>query len=193
MADVLVNLFLKNKIIECDRAEVYKTGIKLILSDIINFSAIILIGFLTKTVTYSFIYLLLFWSVRKFSGGFHAHTYLMCRIFTIGIYGIITIVSMVIKENYLVYTTICDVFTVITVICFAPIKHPNKMLSDIEIKGNKILSLLTTLFFSAISVLLVLADRKEGVVIALTLFAISILMYVGLLMNRKEVTVNEKH
>lgn len=188
-----VRKFIKRNIINPDKAGIYEEGLKLITADIINFSAILSIGFLTKSFVYSCIYLLLFWTVRRFCGGFHAKTYTVCRIVTIGTFVLILAVSRIINQYFIVYVFSCDIIAIITMILFSPIRHPNKELTEKEVKANKLFSAVTTAFFSITSIVLTSFSRKEGLIISLTLLAITVLMYVGLLVNGKEENGNVKN
>ena len=181
---------LDRNIITPDKADICKIGIELIVADIINFSIILAIGALTKSLMNSCIYLLLFWSVRRFSGGFHAKTYAVCRAVTIGIFLTILLIDKIVCGNLLLYSIVFNITSFITMLLFAPVRHPNKELTDKEIKANKLFSLVTTIFFASVSIVLVAIERKEGFVISLTLFTITILMYIGMLTNKKK---EEKH
>lgn len=182
----LVNKMLERNIIQAEKREIYKTGIELIFADIINFSLILLVGLFTGNLINGCIYIFLMWAVRRFTGGFHAKTYTLCRICTIGIYALIILAGRFIKENLLIYSVGMNLFTILTVIKFAPIRHPNKDLTETEIKANKFFAIISSVFFSAVSAFLISVGRKEGLTISLILFAISILMYVGLITNGKE-------
>lgn len=186
VSELIVSKLLKNKIIISDKQEIYKTGIMLILADIINFFLVLMIGIITKSFLCSIIYLIVFSQVRKFSGGFHAKTFWLCRIVTVGTYVLIVLTSGLISRNYILITLCCDIFTLITMIVFAPVHHPNKDLTQKEEKANKLFAVLTTSIFTAVSITLVIFSRKEGMVISLILLAISILMYAGMLTNGKE-------
>ena len=193
ISSFLTEEIIQRGIINSQKKAICKTGIELILADIINFSLILIIGVFTSSVLYSCMYILLLWSVRRFSGGFHAKTYSVCRTVTIGMYILILSFSKILNSHWIFYTTIFNLVTFITMLIFAPIRHPNKELTSREVQANKLFSLITTLFFSIVSILLVTFGRKEGLIISLTLFAITILMYVGLLTNRREGKENGKN
>ena len=184
ISNYLTRKFIQRSIIEPDKQDIYRTGINLILADIINFSLILTIGVISKTFIYACIYLLMFWTVRRFSGGFHAKTYNICRIITVGTYVAVIFVSRVLRI-LIPAAVICNIITIITICLFAPVKHPNKELTEREKQANKLFALLTTIFFAIISIVLVCIGRREGLIISLTLFAITILMYVGMLTNAK--------
>ena len=184
ISNYLTQIFIQHSIIESEKQEIYKTGIKLIVADIINFSLILTIGIISKTFIYACIYLLLFWTVRRFSGGFHAKTYTVCRVVFVGTYVSIICIGSILNTRFLV-SVICNIITIITMCLFAPVKHPNKDLTIREKQANKFFALLTTLFFAIVSIILIFIGRREGLIISLILFAITILMYVGMLTNAK--------
>ena len=180
----LTEKFIQRGIIEPEKQEIYKTGIELIIADIINISLILAIGFITKSFIYSCIYLIMFWTVRRFSGGFHAKSYAVCRMVFIGTYISIFCVSAIFN-NWLIASVICNIIAITTVLLFAPVRHPNKELSEREKRANKLFALIATLFFTLISIILILFGCKEGLIISLTLLAIAVLMYIGMLTNMK--------
>jgi len=193
LAVMLVNKYIEREIIKSDDKTIYQTGLELIFADIINFALIIIAGLITNSLIYSGIYLVMLWSVRRFSGGFHAKTYGVCRIVTVGTYIVLLYICnrITIYEN--VFTIVMNVLSIVTMILFAPIKHPNKTLTDAEKHANKFFAVVISTFFSIISLILILCNRKEGVIISLSLLAISILMYIGILINKlREVKENEK-
>lgn len=185
ISSYLTDKIICRGIINSDKKEICKIGIELILADITNFSLILMIGCFTSSVLYACIYIILLLTVRQFSGGFHAKTYGICRMVTIGMYILILYFSKILNAYLMLYSVILNFITFATMFAFAPVRHPNKELTPVEIQANKLFSLLSTLLYSIASIILIILGRKEGLVISLSLFAISILMYVGLLTNRK--------
>ena len=180
----LTKKFIQRGIVEPAKQDIYKTGLELIIADIINILLILTLGFITKSFIYACIYLIMFWTVRRFSGGFHAKTYAVCRIVFIGTYISMICISAVL-HRWLLVSGVCNLIAFATMYLFAPIPHPNKELNSKEKKANKLFAMITTLFCILISIILVLLGCKEGLIISLTLLAITILMYVGMLTNAK--------
>ena len=137
ISEFLTRQFISRQIINPDKKEIYKTGLKLILADIINFSLVLIIGALTKSFIYSCIYLIMLISIRRFSGGFHAKTYWLCRLVTVGTYVIVWLMSRMVNDYLMLCSIICDLITLVTMFAFAPIRHPNKQLTENEVKANK--------------------------------------------------------
>lgn len=190
---LLLNELLKRNIILYEKSEIYYAGIMLLVSDLINILLVMTAGIISHHFLWSVIYLIILWTVRRFSGGFHAKTYILCRIVTLGTCMLIIFLSNSIEKNYTIISMLCNGFTIVTMIFFAPVAHPNKSLTEKEAKANKIFSLITTLLCSIFSILLIAYEHKEGLVISLTLSAIAILMYVGLLTNKKSGVEFEKY
>ena len=181
----LTEKLIDKELIDTSKIDIYRTGFELIISDIITSFLIFTAGIVMNEFIYSCIYALIMLIVRKFSGGYHAKTYWLCRTVTVGTFILIVITSRVNAFNIFVCLAF-NIIAVVTMIIFAPIRHPNKQLTENEYKANKVFSVITTLFFSVISIALFFVERKEGLVISLTLLAITALMYVGLLTNREE-------
>lgn len=185
IAKWLTKKIVEREIIDEKKKEIYYIGIELICADIINFSLILIMGIITQSFFYSLIYIAELVLIRRFSGGFHASTYTVCRITTVGTYLVIYIMSRYINIYYWIYSMIFGIIAVLSMIFFAPIKHPNKELNETERKANKLFSVITTSGFVVMSIILSICNRKSGLIISLTLFAITILMHLGLLVNRK--------
>ena len=186
VSEMLVKKMTDRGIIVPEKREVYKTGIMLLLADLINFALVLLIGILCGALYESALYLLMMWTVRRFSGGYHAKTYGRCRAVTVGTYILVLISENLISDNFAVIALVCNAFAIVTGFVFSPVRHPNRELTEKERKANRLFAVLATLFFAAASIVLTLLDRKEGLAISLILLAIAVLMYAGMLANGKE-------
>lgn len=185
----IITFFLKRNIIQDSDANACCMGLKLILSDIINFSIIILLGIFVEKPLYGVIYLCTFCGVRKFSGGFHAKTFFVCRMSMIGTFLTTIALFYLLSEFAKCISVLCVIFAIYTMLRFSPIIHPNRLLTKAEIKANKFVSVLSTCICSIISILLVSIEYNEGLYWALVLFAIAVLMYVGRIVNSRNETV----
>ena len=186
----LTDKFIHRGIIDPTKKEIYQTGLELIFSDIINFFLILIFGLITNSFWYSCLYIFIIVSVRRFSGGFHAKTYSICRIVTVGTYLMIALFNRIITSHQLIFTVSFNITVIITMLLFAPIRHPNKELTSTEVKANRFFALIITLLFSMASVTLVSFEIQAGMFISLSLLAVAVLMYAGLLVNRKEEKTN---
>lgn len=180
---VLTNYFVSKKLIPYEKMEIYNYGFKLILADIINFSIIMLLSVLLNRVLDGLVYLVVLCSIRRFSGGFHAKTFWLCRISMI-----ITYLMILILSNFLVSIAIfppvsvfINIGLLLFIAVFSPVKHPNKKLSPKQIEKNKYNAILVTIIWTILSVFLIYLNITQGITIMTTILAVVILMALGMI------------
>ena len=180
---ILTNYFVSKKLIPYEKMEIYNYGFKLILSDIINFSIIMLLGVLLNRVPDGLVYLVVLCSIRRFSGGFHAKTFWLCRLSMI-----ITFLLILTLVDFLSFITISPLTSVfinivllLFIAVFSPVKHPNKKLNSKQIKKNKYNAILVTILWTTLSVFLIYLNITQGITIVTTILAVVILMALGMI------------
>lgn len=180
---ILTNYFVSKKLIPYEKMEIYNYGFKLMLSDIINFSIIMLLGVLLNRVLDGLVYLVVLCSIRRFSGGFHAKTFWLCRLSMI-----ITFLLILTLVDFLSFITISPLTSVfinivllLFIAVFSPVKHPNKKLNSKQIKKNKYNAILVTILWTTLSVFLIYLNITQGITIVTTILAVVILMALGMI------------
>ena len=180
---ILTNYFVSKKLIPYEKMEIYNYGFKLMLSDIINFSIIMLLGVLLNRVLDGLVYLVVLCSIRRFSGGFHAKTFWLCRLSMI-----ITFLLILTLVDFLSFITISPLTSVLInivlllfIAVFSPVKHPNKKLNSKQIKKNKYNAILVTILWTPLSVFLIYLNITQGITIVTTILAVVILMALGMI------------
>ena len=97
----IVDYCIRHSKIKSEKREIYIYGFMLIFADIINFSLVILIGLCLKKFTESVLFLITLCGLRQYSGGFHAKTFVVCRLSRILTYIVVTLVtSFLIKMRF---------------------------------------------------------------------------------------------
>ena len=91
--------------------------------------------------------------------------------------------------TYTKYETIIvisvNVISILIIAITAPIVHLNKPLSDKQKHNNKIKSVITSIFMSIVSIIIIVAtDMKFGVTISITLLAVVVLMIIGMAVRK---------
>ena len=187
LANTITDYYIRKKIIAEEKREIYSYGFKLIIADAINYIIIILFGIVFNRLIESIVFLITLCGLRRFSGGFHAKTFWLCRLSMI-----ITCLCVMLLTDIVTYTgfeaiitilvnTISVVFSTI----IAPIVHPNKPLSDKQKHNNKIKSIITSTFLSIVSIAIVVTtNMKFGVTISITLLAVVFLMIIGMAVQK---------
>lgn len=142
---LICDKLLKYKIIAEELVDVYIYGFELIFSFLISTLSIIAIGLIINQISPTLIFLTFFILIRRYTGGFHANTYLKCQIYTISLYLFVIIASILTSVNNIVYLIfILAGLSIIATI--GPIDNPHKPLDEQEKRKHKKTGLL--LFFS---------------------------------------------
>lgn len=177
MAKKLSNRLLKNEVITEDVIDVYVYGFELIISSLVNTLVIILAGSLLGEIVQTMSFLFVFILLRSFTGGYHANTYTKCSIVTFSTYVTVLLLSHYINIPKFAYMILL-ILGVIILAIFAPIKNPNKQLTELKIRIFKILSLFIFIMFITVGILLI--DRNSSIsnVIYFALMSVLFLLFI---------------
>ena len=182
LANTLTDYYVRKNVIPEDKREIYSYGFKLIIADAINYIIIISLGIVFNRLIENIIFLITLCGLRQFSGGFHAKTFWLCRLSMIT-----TCLCVMLLTDIVTYTgfeiiiaTSVNAISVTFIMIVAPVIHPNKPLSDKQECSNKIKSVITSIFLSVVSIIIIVfTDMKCGVTISMTLLSVVILMIIG--------------
>ena len=187
LANTITDYYIRKKIITEEKREIYSYGFKLIIADVINYVIIISLGIVFNRLIESTSFLVALCGLRQFSGGFHAKTFWLCRLSMIITYFCVMLLTDIV--TYTKYETIIvisvNVISIVIIAITAPIVHLNKPLSDKQKHNNKIKSIITSIFMSIVSIIIVdTTDMKFGVTISITLLAVVVLMIIGMAVQK---------
>ena len=171
----IVVFMIKYGIINAEDKEIYKYGFELLLADVFNLSVMLFIGVIVNQFYSTILYIIIFIGMRSFCGGYHAKTHLRCHICTIGIYIVFLVILLNFNrfENKMLLILFGNFIAAIPITVFSPIQNPNKPLSEILYKRNRIISIILFFFLMFISIIMEFFKRKEGIIISLTLWIVS--------------------
>ena len=96
IAEAITTSCVRKKIINVDKQSVYRYGFELLISFFIHLTCFVTVAVISRRFLETFIFILAFASLRRYTGGYHAKT-------DIGCYGLTTI-SLVIYLVLLQYT-----------------------------------------------------------------------------------------
>lgn len=188
LASAITDYYIRKNIIDAAKRNIYIYGFKLIISDIVNFIVIILLGLLVSCELESVVFLITLCGLRVFTGGFHAKTFFVCRLSMMITFILVMATSNLLIEsgvNY-IYIGLLNIISIIIVALLAPVQNPNKKLEVKQMKTNHKRSVIASLFLSVLSVMLVYCKINIGVVISITTAAVAILMVVGLIVMKAD-------
>ena len=153
IAKRVCNSLIKHGTVNSDLEEVYVYGIELLLSFLFSVSLIIAIGFCAGKTIETLVFLIMFIMIRKFTGGFHASTYLKCQICTISSYLIALHISVEFELPIIAKALLIIIGTA-TVSLIGPIENPNKPIDKESMNRYKTIGTFMFVGFGIIGLLL---------------------------------------
>lgn len=163
----------KQNIIDVDDEEVYKYSIEVFISDIVYFLIALLTAILTKSLLISAIYFVGFFSIRKFSGGYHAKTYMRCHFLSwLNQMLMILMFKMLPTDCYRIVSYLFVLVSFICVFLFAPVDNENKPLDEYEKKKYAFISKLI-ISFIVISVIVLSFTKANSQYIFVGTFGVA--------------------
>ncbi len=172
-------------IIQSEKKELYRYGINQLLNNMFSLLTFFIIGILLKGVIYALIFLMAYFPLRVYAGGFHASTAFRCWILSSGL-----LVLVLLTVNYAPIPPILyDLFACLSIgviIIMMPIEDANKPLDEKEIQVYKkrgvivlILEILIFILFRYFQL-----DRVAES-LAMAWISLSILLLLGNIKNKK--------
>lgn len=126
------SLIEKNIVAEEDKI-VYRYSIEVFLSDIFYLLIAFFTALITQSLAASIAFFIGFLSLRKFSGGYHAKTYLRCHfLFWTNQILMIILYHFLLPEYSKILSFVFIAFSITSVLVFAPVANGNKPLSKEE-------------------------------------------------------------
>ena len=128
------------QVIDKEYEDVYVYGLELIFSFLISTSIILTIGIVLKQVIPTLTFLVTFILIRQFTGGYHANSYLMCKICTVTCYALSVFLANAVPISAFSFMVLLAIGCL--VIClFGPIENIHKPLTSEEKKKHKVTGL----------------------------------------------------
>ncbi len=177
LSTMFCQYLVHNGIITNEYYDVYVYGMELLLSFLLSTILIILIGLLTDNLIPTINYLIIFITLRNFTGGYHASTYLRCKLASIFIYTLTLLATKHIPVDMKGYLAL-GIIGYLIIYYLAPIENPNKPLTFHERKKHKITSLILFSVFIGISFIMSILNVESNIIFY-TLLSVIILMIIS--------------
>lgn len=190
LAQYIAGCLLHNDIIEGEKLDIYIYGFEVMISSISGFTIALILGFAFSQPLECILFLITFVSMRSYCGGYHADTYLKCNsIFAVTITAVMLLFKFVPQYPIYIHFWI-GVFSLGTVIIFAPVENKFKPLDIKTKKKCKWISILLTVLFSSGAVLLDDMFSCFSVVIDTALLVVAVSVMIEII--RKQGEHNER-
>ncbi len=195
LSKMILEYLIRSNVIEntdTDR-EYYQYGIEITISSILNVILILFIGIVTKSFFESIIFLTCFILIRRFSGGFHADTYIKCNL-SFCISFITVLILYYTTAQYLsTYISILITFVCVSIILLkCPIEHINKPISNNRKIVYKIMAALLGAVYGAIGTALIAFSNRYGAMVIYTLSLVTVLVIAAIVKERRNIDEKDR-
>lgn len=144
--------------------ELIRYGTESVLATIVNWAVIIAVGVAFRYTLLSVVFFACFAALRKWTGGYHADTYLKCNfLMAVNLIAVFCLVKKVELNLYffLALTTGLFIISAILILIYAPLTDTNKKIHSYKKINIKIYALLTCMAIILFSVVGYILEKKE--------------------------------
>lgn len=184
---IISKKWIKQGIIPSRLGEVYAYGLEMIILSFVGIMNIFLIGLFTNTTLNACIFLVIFITIRKYSGGFHADSAFICNLLMILTYLLNVTISAII--NYMELEIIIEYMLLASFVYYiivTPVLPLGKILRHVDFYQNKIISIILFLVVYFLSSLFIEKINFIALTAKITLIEIVILLFAGKIKYRKQ-------
>jgi accessory gene regulator B len=127
---------IREKIIDCEQKEEYIYAMITLIEKTISIGTILWISILANKLVPTLLFLVSFFELRKRTGGYHANTFLLCYIETIGTYIILLYINFTLVKHILLIYVLLGISMCI-ILLIGTVNHPNLHMSKKEMAAAK--------------------------------------------------------
>lgn len=168
LSECIADFLLSQKIIKKQEKEIYVYGTQLVISSIINLLICITISLLLGELINGLIFFAIFSSLRRFTGGFHCKTFIMCNVVFSSIVALALLSNTFLGkvfENYVI-VMVTAIFNLICILLFSPVYNENKKLTYLQKRRFLISSIIVYAIHIAFYLtLLIVFDVKLNIIV----------------------------
>lgn len=168
LSECIADFLLSQKVIKKQEKEIYVYGTQLVISSIINLLICITISLLLGELINGLIFFAIFSSLRRFTGGFHCKTFIMCNVVFSSVVALALLSNTFLGkvfENYVI-VMVTAIFNLICILLFSPVYNENKKLMYIQKRRFLISSIIVYAIHIAFYLtLLIVFDVKLNIIV----------------------------
>ena len=142
LAEDIAFLLITRKIVKIEERDIYVYGLEVLLLNGSLLLLYLLISWLSGTMINFLAYMMFFFPLRIFSGGYHASRSEKCFVASTIMYIISVVIVKLLPDLYQdCYWTFTLIISVIIILIFAPLVNVNNPLNEFQRKRNRIIVL----------------------------------------------------
>lgn len=179
ISERIIAYAVKIDALDKDKTEEYIYGLELSLSVFAIYLSVIIIGIIMGMLWQSVLFLLLFVTVRRFAGGFHFKSQMVCYLFTCVVCAAALLVIKHSENNIVIFSAAMSVSTFLLLV-LSPIPAIEKPLDDKEkLVYGRITRVLLAVIVCAYAILCFFNNVYVAKIISVTMFIISVFAILG--------------
>lgn len=188
MCEDLSFILVKNRIISEEDRDIYIYGLELLLNGLLVIGTIILLGVLFNKILITGVFLLIFCSLRMYSGGYHANQYWKC--FCIGCSAYLMVIYFVLELSMFSNNTYALILLIVSyagIILIGPLNSKKNPKSEEEMKKNSRMTKALATIYTLIATVgtFALSSASElWLTIILTQLTVTIFLMVAIFQRR---------
>jgi accessory gene regulator B len=183
---VIVNFFIRKNIFPEEHRDIYQYGFELWVSSALGILIVLAIGIISERFWESVIFYIVFCFTRLFSGGFHAPTYLLCKITFASVLILVLVLDWLFCDIVWYYWYVLYIYSFIIICRFAPVENRNKKLTKHETVRSKVICIVEMMICPLVMLLFNNLNSELYHIVALTLFFVANLMLLGIFYERRK-------
>lgn len=185
-ASAITAYFVDKAVIEPEDRDVFQYGVEYALSTVIGLTCVFTLAILLHKVVYAFLFLGILYFLKSFTGGYHASSYLSCKICTVSIFllGVILFDCTGTLHPLVWFFIMACSFCLIA--RYAPCEHVNKPLNESQRKHSRKMSILTAFVICLAIVLLYWGGADIYRYVTLLLATVASNLMVGVKVKERE-------
>lgn len=180
LACMVTDFLLRKKVIEKENREIYLYGYDILFSGILQSFLLFLFGCILGKIVVTAVFVIVFVTLRSYTGGYHANTRIGCVIATLLVYFFVLCLCTkgIFLFRELASIILLIVFYGISFIWYAPIEHERKPLSKEQKIQNKRKGGVLSAIYSIIAILLYNKTISISISIGMTMVCVALLMII---------------
>lgn len=132
LSNRLTDFLIEKNVISIEQKEIYTYGLECLIARIGTILYLFILSICLHAFCQAVIFYFVFLVMRKFSGGYHATTYVRCNVLYLLTFTVAVLADRFILSNYDSpnFTVFILLFIFLTVIIFSPIENPNNPIEN---------------------------------------------------------------
>lgn len=183
LAEKTTEMLESRNIISEDRA-IYRYGIEIVISTIAGTVLLMTVGVIFNCVLEAIIYDTMFFTLRRYTGGYHSTTHVGC----IGTFMLCFMIYIFIKpyiDISIILVCIIILMAIAIIASLSPVQSNNKILNELEQQQYRLYSIILSIIVGIICLVLKVLNIDIYKILTYSFSLIIILMIGGKVLNEK--------